>query len=443
MEPTESIWSAGLPPLSHRFLGRSLRVHTAVVGAGLAGLSAAYHLLKRRPDRPVVVLESCQVGAGASARSAGMVTPGIGQNLASLVRRMGRATARALYEETLRAVEYISCLVEHEGIDCQLHRTGQLIVARGRGGRARLAAQAQVLEELKLPCERLDAAALARTVRLANLLQPAGPTSHPAALRLPVAGILHPGLLLHGLARCIRERSGEIYEQARVVEISKDCPVIIRLADGGTVIADAVVLATAAYISEIGMFRGRILPVHLQALVTKPLEPAALQVLCWRNRECIIDSRRIFSYFRLTDDHRIVYGGGVPRYRWGGQTSDAPGAHASLDRLAVELHQTFPREARLQIAAGWTGVIGYVLDTLPAIQRLRDRPAVVHVGGWCGHGIALSVASGAWVAYLIDCGRPPMDVPWFREKPPLVPLELVRWLSFRVTVGMMSLMDWF
>jgi gamma-glutamylputrescine oxidase len=248
-------------------------------------------------------------------------------------------------------------------------------------------------------------------------------------------------LLLRGLVRCIHERQGKIYEATQVIDISKSHPATLRLADGGTIIADEVVLATSGYTAGLGVFCGRILPVHLRVLVTEPLGPAAFQVLGWMGREGIIDSRRIFNYFRLTEDNRIVFGGGVPRYRWGGHTDDDPGASTYLDQLVAEVHRTFLPEAEVQVVSGWTGMIGYVLDAMPVIQRLPDRQTVVHVGGWCGHGIALSVASGAWVAHLIHHGQPPEALPWFRDNPPIVPCELIRWCSFRAVVGMMSLID--
>jgi len=177
--------------------------------------------------------------------------------------------------------------------------------------------------------------------------------------------------------------------------------------------------------------------VHLQALVTEPLDAAAWSAIGWAGREGLLDARRIFNYFRRTADGRIVFGGGAPRYRWGGDTSGG-GSAAALDRLGRELEATFL--AKLSIAGGWTGVIGYVADALPAIQRWRENQAVVHAVGWCGHGVALSVASGAWVSALL-AGEALPDLPWFRNDPPLVPLEPLRWASFKTAVTVMSLMD--
>ena len=66
---------------------------------------------------------------------------------------------------------------------------------------------------------------------------------------------------------------------------------------------------------------------------------------------------------------------------------------------------------------------------------------MVHAVGWCGHGVALSLASGAWVTHILCDGAAPRISPWFRDNPPLIPFEPVRWLSFKAAVGAMSLLD--
>ena len=416
------------------------RADVAVIGGGFAGLSAAYHILGRRPGARVIVLEAERLGAGASGRTTGILSPGVGQDLGALVRRLGPSRARALYLASLRAVDDVVDLVATERIECELAMTGQLLVAGRRpAGRARLTALAGVLGRLGLGVEVLDDAALDRLIRLPGPRHAAG--AGPAALRFPRAGTLHPMRLVSGLAERVTARGGTIAEGCRVTAIDDRRPARLQLDHGVTVIADDVIVATAGYTPSLGLLHGRILPTHLQVLVTAPLEGGALEALGWKGREALLDARRIFSYARLTADHRIVFGGGAPRYRWGGNPGDDPRAATALDRLAIELRQTFGAAVSLTVDGGWTGVIGYVLDALPAIQRMRGNPAVLHAVGWCGHGLALSIASGAWIAALLCDGAEPEDLPWFRDDPPLLPLEPVRWLGARAAVRAMAWLD--
>jgi gamma-glutamylputrescine oxidase len=439
MTLTTPVWSEHQPPPCPFAPRGTLRADTAVIGAGLTGLSAAHHLLRRRPGARLVVLEAERIGAGASGRSTGLLGPGVGQSLVALVRRQGPARARSLYVATLRAVQDVCRLVQDEGIECELEMTGHLIVARSAADRVRVAAHAALLRALGLPSAPLHDDALDRVVRLARARTPKD--DGPAALRLPVAGTLHPMRLLGGLAQRVQAQGGMIYEGARVTALRGHRPVRLPLHGGSEILADEVVVASAGYTGELGVLRGRILPVHLQVIATAPLEPRALDILGWKGREGVIDARRIFNYFRLTRDDRIVFGGGCPRYRWGGRTDDGPRGVRALDSLAAELHATVGSDVRVAVTGGWTGVIGYVLDTLPCIERTRERPWVVHALGWCGHGIALSVASGDWVSRILCDGEVPNDLPWHRDRPPLLPFEAARWAGFQAAVRLMALLD--
>lgn len=442
MIPTTSVWSEN-PAVAYPSLPQgTTRADVAIIGGGLSGLSAAYHLLESRPGARIVVLEADRLGAGASGRTTGMLGPGVGQSFASLVKRLGHSKAQALYRATLRAVEYVRDLVGAEGIECDLEMTGQLVIARSNGSLARLAAQAALFDGCQFPYEALDDGGLARCIRLSPATERTRPERGPAALRLPLAGILHPMKLVAALAERVISRGGLIFEGTRAARLSDGRPVRIEVEGGGEVIAADVVAATAGYTPGIGLLHGRILPVHLQVLVTEPLTGAARDAVGWRGREGILDARRVFNYFRLTADDRIVFGGGSPRYRWGGRTGgrDADGAVA-LERLRGEMLRTLPAGASPAIAKGWTGVIGYVADAIPAIQRSKRNPAVVHVVGWCGHGVALSVASGQWVSALICDGAANEDLPWFRNDLPLIPSEVARWVGFQSSVRMMSWLD--
>ena len=53
---------------------------------------------------------------------------------------------------------------------------------------------------------------------------------------------------------------------------------------------------------------------------------------------------------------------------------------------------------------------------MPRLGRLPSAPGVWFTGGWCGHGIPLSVQAGFEVARRITGGPGESDVAWYREK---------------------------
>ncbi|MCM2371550.1 NAD(P)/FAD-dependent oxidoreductase [Aporhodopirellula aestuarii] len=419
-----------------------------VVGGGLAGLSAAYHLLRAQPGLRVVVLEAQTIGYGASTRSSGMLTPGIGQNLAALVKKYGAEQARMMYRTSLAAVEYLAELSHREQMDFGLRWTGQLIVARGHAGRQRLARQAALMGQLNLPCRELDDVGLAGRVSISL----DAPGKGPAALQLSVAGVLDPTRLVRGLAAAVLRLGGRIVENTKVEHVSSSG---VDLAGGLAIRAKKVVLATNAYDLSLGMQRGRLIPMHLRMIATRPLTESERSALAWHQREGVIDSRRVFNYFRLTDDHRLILGGGVPRYRWQGGVQDLASTGPDVASLTADLRQLFPQLSGVEIERTWTGVIAYSIDTLPVIGSPTRFPNVLHVGGWCGHGIALSVYAGRWVSDLIvgtsdapqglrsDHSAAELAQPWFRNQAPRVPTEIARWCGIKLGAWSTQMIDRF
>lgn len=404
-----------------------------IVGGGLTGLSAAYHLLRARPGLDLLLVERDGLGAGATGRSTGMLTPGVGQDLPGQLRRLGPARARRMYEATLAAVRDAAALIAREAIECDLRLGGQLVLARGPGGRRRLQALGDALRRLELPCEPLDDEARAAALRVAWAPSP-GPG--PAALRLPVAGTLDPVALARGLAARVQALGGRVHTGTPVRLDGER----LRLARGGAVRAERVVAAAGGLAPALGLQRGRVLPLVLRALATEPLSPEARAALGWAGGEGVIDSRRLFDYVRLTADDRVVFGAGRPAYRWGGRPGpDALGPRARA-ALETELGRLFPPGLAPAVRSAWSGQIDYTLDGLPVVGFDRRRPRVLHAGGWCGHGIALSLASGAWVAALLS-GEAPADQPWLRAAAPWVPLEPARFLGVKVVLSAMAWQD--
>ena len=76
-------------------LNFDLDVDVCVVGAGLAGLTAAREIAQR--GWSVAVLEGAHVGWAASGRNTGFVLPGFGAHIDDIVERVGLDHAKQLW----------------------------------------------------------------------------------------------------------------------------------------------------------------------------------------------------------------------------------------------------------------------------------------------------------------------------------------------------------
>lgn len=111
----------------HRGRPPALTCDVAIVGAGIAGASAAFWLRRERPGWTVALLDAVEPGYGASGRNAGFLLQGIATDYMTDIARYGRATAQQLWQFTLENRQLLEKELDPPAFDLQ--RTGSLIVA--------------------------------------------------------------------------------------------------------------------------------------------------------------------------------------------------------------------------------------------------------------------------------------------------------------------------
>src|SRR5215475_15449469 len=73
------------PPLTGQ-----IQADVAIIGGGITGLSSAYHLKRRYPEKQIVLLEGQAVGFGASGRNSGFISREYHRAFTPLLGRAGK-----------------------------------------------------------------------------------------------------------------------------------------------------------------------------------------------------------------------------------------------------------------------------------------------------------------------------------------------------------------
>src|SRR4029077_12471058 len=116
MTPMEkNFWLTTVDALHIPVLELPASVDVAIIGGGFTGLSAARTLAKC--GARAAVLESENVGWGASCRNGGMVLSGLKLGTATLIARYGREATRRMYAASLESIDCVEQLVHEENID--------------------------------------------------------------------------------------------------------------------------------------------------------------------------------------------------------------------------------------------------------------------------------------------------------------------------------------
>lgn len=377
------------PPLKGR-----VDCDVAVVGGGIAGLSAALEL--RRHGLGVRLLEAGRFGGGASGRNGGQALHGLACDLSVIERQVGHEDARRVFAMTLEALDLMRTRIARHRIDCDW-RDGCLAVATS-------ARKAQTLWRAADDLASRYGHAQQRVSR-ADLSHWLDSPRYHGAVHDPVCGHLHPLKYTLGLARAAEDAGAVLHEDCAVTRLQQGSAVTLQTA-AGQVRARHVLLAGNVHLGSLApSIASRVMPVGTYIAATERLGPVLARSLI-PSGAAVSDTDVVLDYFRLSADDRLLFGGRVS------YSTRTPARLSQLMRRRIA--QVFPQLAGVRVEHCWGGFVDITMNRAPDFGRLPapsgalgTRSAVYYLQGFSGHGIALAGMAGRLVAEAIsgDAGR--------------------------------------
>lgn len=365
------------------FAGKQ-RCDVAIIGAGFAGLSAGLELAKR--GYRVRVLEAKKVGFGASGRNGGQVLAGYACGQTYLEQQLGLPAAKHLFAMSLEAIALIQARIAEYNIECDW--VNGFYYA---GVKAKSEAAMQRDVDYYSKTYQFEQTYIPRA-KMGEHIQSA---RYCCALQDEVSGHLHPLNYQLGLAKAATDAGCILHEDAEVQELIPAQGAShhrIKLA-AGELESDFVLVAGNALLGNItprlAAQRARILPVGTYIGATEPL-PAEVANTLIAGRRCVADNQFVLDYFRMSADHRLLFGGRV------NYTSMIP---KNLPQTMREgMCTVFPQLAATKMDFAWGGYVDVTLNRAPDFGRLANHPSIFYVQGFSGHGVGLAGLAGKIMA---------------------------------------------
>jgi gamma-glutamylputrescine oxidase len=356
-----------------------------VVGAGLAGLSAAIELADR--GYSVIVLEAETVGWGASGRNGGQIIAGLACDQSVIEKALGLEAARQAWDITIEALDLVRERVKRFDIECDLV-DGFLGVAVGARKGAALRDWYETMAKrynYDSDAEWIEPNALNRWID--------SPRFH-SGYHDRRSGHLHPLNYTLGLARGAQSLGVRICEHTPVRTMTPGEPAVLNT-DKGDVKARYVVLAGNMYLPEVSpklapKLARRIMPVGTYIVGTEPLDPELISRLI-PTKSAVCDSNFVLDYFRFSADNRMLFGGRVSY-----STMTPPNLK---DDMHKRMQMVFPQLAEAKVEFAWGGFVDITMNRAPDFGRVA--PNVYYLQGFSGHGVALTGMAGKMVAEAI------------------------------------------
>ncbi|MFF5792995.1 FAD-dependent oxidoreductase [Paeniglutamicibacter sp. NPDC012692] len=343
-----SLWVATGGSTEYPGLRGDVEVDIAVIGGGIAGLTAALAL--KRAGQTVAVLETARVGTGVTGHTTGKVTSLQRLAYTELRDHHGTDTARAYGQANEAALRHVADVVATEGIDCDFRRVANYTYAESDEALARVRAEADLAAELGLPATFTTEVPLPFQVK--------------GAVRFDDQAQLHAVKYLQGLARAVDGDGSFVFERAHARGIREGSPCIVDLEDG-SVRARDVIVATNVPFGDHGLFDCRSRP-HRSYLVaglvdTPPLDATFISV---------DEPMRSILTVAIDGKSYVLAGGEGHPASEAGDTAERYRRLAAFarDRLGVE-----------GVAYRWSTQDGIPVDGLPYVGRMSPEAKHVYV----------------------------------------------------------------
>jgi glycine/D-amino acid oxidase-like deaminating enzyme/CRP-like cAMP-binding protein len=428
-------WPIGLPQDDRTFWSRSGNplagfrsyprlpeiADVVVIGAGLTGASAAYHLASAVRDKGwrVAVLDQGDPAGEASGRNGGNfelipenvlgVYEGLAAvRLAFLRRQFPRVPSEVLLAVSERQASLVLGLalqnrslmkgiILREGLNCDFSPRGWLYLAASD-------------EEEQGICEEVSLAAQhGQRIEIwsrRKIREEFGFETDFLGRFIPGDGTYHPLKYVCGVLEVALAAGVELYTRVNVRHVRSAGPDMHLVETReGTITARRVIVATNAFTREIFPELEKIRPYQSQVMVT---EGAPDRV---RGRVVTSENGPVF----FNQPREGAGSGRAPLLMGGGDDrpmknpSSRRRSRAIHDQLLILRDQFYPELRGRPPSSEWTGPMGFTPDELPCIGFLRD--GVVVAAGFNGYGGSYTTAAGFAAAEMVTSGAAPEWLP--------------------------------
>ena len=400
-----------VPASAHGPLTFDLDVDVCVVGAGLAGLTAAREIARR--GWSVVVVEGRRIAWSASGRNDGFVLPGFAASMDRLISRVGLEHAKALWALSEMGLKYVRTTIAEARMPGVVPIAGWLKASKVDNGDEVSATVELYREELGAEVEAWS------TEHVREMLK----TNHYFhAMHLPRAFHIHPLNYALGLAELAEAAGARIFEDTPALAIDVEGVRKRIVTPSARVRAGHIVLAGNVHLGPLQpRIAGTVVPIWSYTITTAPLGPRLAEAIAYRG--AVTDTDLANNHYRIVGNDRLL---------WSGHTTTwEADPKRYVGRLKADMMAVYPQLGEVEVEHAWSGVLGNALHRMPQIGELS--PGLWLASAFGGHGLNTTAMAGNILAQAVVEG----DDTWRL----FAPFELV-WAGGRLGRAAMQVFYW-
>lgn len=377
---SRSLWMDSTPIISSDGpLMSDITTEICIIGAGIAGLTTAYLLVKE--GKKVVVLDRDEIGSGMTGRTTAHLVSAIDDRFYRLEQLFGTKAAFLAGQSHRAAIDTIKKIIDEEEIDCEFERLDGYLFTPPAGSfkelekeyAAALRAGSDVTLVERAPIEHLDTRP---ALCFANQAQ------------------FNPIKYLAGLSNALWSYNCKIFTNTNVTDLIDEQETFVKTSRGYIVKASKIVVATNSPINnnvKIPLKQAGYMTYVIGARIPRN---SVHKALFW-------DTLKNYHYVRIAEsaknmggDQILIIGGEDHKV---GQENDGRQRHQALEEWG---RKYFPMMK--ECIYRWSGEVMEPIDSLAFIgKNSPDNTNIYIVTGDSGNGMTHGTIAGILITDLI------------------------------------------
>lgn len=254
----ESLWVATTSKTSYPNLEKDMNIDVAVVGGGIAGLTAAY-ILKRRGLR-VAVIEATTIIEGTSGNTTAKITSQHELKYSYLIKKFGEKEAQIYADSNQWAIGEYKRIIDVEKIDCDFRMLPAFTFSTTEKGMEQIRQEVEAAQKLHLSATFVEG-----DERI--------PVTITGAVKFDNQACFHPRKFLLSLAQKIMGDGSFIFEKTKATNLKEEGGLVEVQTERGIIRAKSAIIATNYPIYDTGGFFLKMNQMRSYALAVKINSP--------------------------------------------------------------------------------------------------------------------------------------------------------------------------
>jgi gamma-glutamylputrescine oxidase len=352
---------------------QNIDVEIAVIGGGIAGLSAAQAWASK--GKKVALFEQFYCGAGATGKSAGFITPNCELSFDKISKESNQLSANNFWSFINNGIEKIRSNIKNHNFSCDYQEQKGLYVANSKKNIKNIIKEHQDLSKIDYPSEFLNQEQLKKII---NSDKYVGGVTYNNSFGI------NPYEYVQELKNLLIDQGVEIFEETPILKIEDH----VLSAPHATITADYIIICVDKFLPQFGIMTDNVYQIQNFVLTSEKISSQEIKQIFPSEPYMVWDSELIYNFYRIIQNERLTLGGGN-LFSVYNKTENHNNLYA-YKQLSNYFAKTFP-DIKINFEYQWPGQIGISKDIAPIAGVDTKYPHIFYIAASAGLPIATSL----------------------------------------------------